>query len=950
MTVATDLQLSAGIKRAVLLKIHGFEPILFETQDDLTPAPSGWTRSVIACLEPPEESSMGFDFSTMCVAIDGLVFRVSHKDTDGADYFGKMFSPARWDRNPHARIADATDWHQQIDADATTIAMNDTTLLPSSGTGYIGQETISWSGKTGTTLTGVQKGLYPAAGDGAYQSGYYGSTYQRVNVNQKGRSLAVGTVPFTWMGRMVAAYITTWDARVGEWATDGSEELFYTGTISREITQEPDGKWRIETTSLVESLDRKICTTMAQVEMEETINLWGDFGRRFTIEERQETWSILVATGVIEVAKGSYTPASLAKAISDELADSGNWTTEPAQTSYGSQSRMKVSQSGKAVLQMRTGNTTTAGAQRNIFIYPWHQGYPCHALNALGFKWWTDTVVYSATPEMSSGLYGKDETASNEPLVLYHPLNRKCNGSRLYVDDVGPLIPDQGDGPTAQACVMIKDAILDVIGTTETKGGYLVRYSARDTTNNYLTLTTRPGWPEAPAGHLARKAADKPVEVDQVFVPWTKASVAGTHARRPFDVLLSTLVSTGTSGYNRFYIDGGPSYRNYDKLPPGWGLGIPADLIDLDSFDAADAHIGCDPLGDRYGYVIGPDTSWLELFQREAKLFGYGLTQRNGQLSLTNIYAPRLSSGDLTIGDATAANEFLWPENKQSVDTVINEYKCEVVYDYRTNKYAPAVFVTEADSAECLHIIKQQAIKHPGVWIGNKAAAAKALLESTLLRRFMRFSSPVVTDSLSGTHFRRVYPGQIVIYDTTRVMDPTGSGLYDTTCYATVLNLQWEFPAYVASIELLLHTRDFGFGNPWAPSALVDFDENTGDYDAGWNPTTRMLKLVSTQFGETGDMEDGSAFVAGFSVIVLGRTSPTSVFGPFELESGYDAHNNELAVPVTVNMAAWDNTLEYVVLFADHALASAAQLLVGTWQADATTELLSADGYAQRYG
>ena len=105
---------------------------------------------------------------------------------------------------------------------------------------------------------------------------------------------------------------------------------------------------------------------------------------------------------------------------------------------------------------------------------------------------------------------------------------------------------------------------------------------------------------------------EAPKEVRQVYIPRSVHSTGDIHG--PFRQLLYPLLSTGTQDYN---------HSKYDKCPLSLSVGIQSDLVDITSFEEADSNILSSPLGRRDLYVIDEAIPWMELAQRECKLFGY---------------------------------------------------------------------------------------------------------------------------------------------------------------------------------------------------------------------------------------------------------------------------------------------------------------------------------------
>ena len=939
MSVSADLQEAYGVHRRLFLRIDGYPYDLWQRGDEDPPdIAGGWSRDPLVCLHPPAQFSAGLDLSSMQVQVDAIQFELEDiEESVGVSRFGKLFASARWDANPHGRVKFGTAYNQYVDADAAIIPMEDSTTLPASGTAYIGQETFTYTGNTGVSLTGCTRGLYPCVGTN------WGYTYYRPPDKTKGTLMAVGTVPFSWMGRRIALYITTWDRTTGTWNAEAQAEVLWVGYIDEAIDLDSkEGVWKLSSANILELLKTKIPASQPTVQLR-GINLLGDEGRLVDITVYNSGTGAVInsTTGFALAVAGYYDNVSeLYVEVNKRL--NILWAT----MLWGLQMGAKKGLNGQGdVWAVNAG-----GGDQEIRMRPAAKlsSTSNHVLQALGYDGRSEL-----TWRINNGGAVTHKTASYH--VEYHPLHQKCNGGKLYTnrpEGGSELIADQGDNSTALAAVEIEDATLDQ--SQKREGSYFARYTgitAGATSGSaYLTLYYPDMFPVDLDSFVGAKAADNMVEVKQVYIP--KWDLDSTKAPRgPFELIgLIPLLSTGTSGYND---------ATYDVLPANFAVGMQVDLVDKQSFLDADATLKSRDLAQRVAYVINEGTSFLEIIKRECQLFGFTLRWARGQLSLARTILPATDSYDVILDESNNADPNEWPTEERSIDTVINRYTVKGIYDATSGKWGAPITLTDEDSRKGLNnLVKEISIEHPGIYQSDKTSLAKSLLEAELIGRPLRFPSTVIQRTLAPTLINRLYPGDVARFQSSRIMDPAGSGTRVTDTYALALNVQWDLTeknAYFGTATLMLLAQYSGYGSAWAPAALVDKSAANG----GLGVVANRLTLVALEWGTGTDPDDGAVFEETWEVYIIERapSDPTApdIYGPYACAKDYEADGAQLlTLPVgagaAITAAGWDATKEHVVVFADYDEVVAGQLTEATFQADTSSMLLGGADFAQRWG
>jgi hypothetical protein len=560
-----------------------------------------------------------------------------------------------------------------------------------------------------------------------------------------------------------------------------------------------------------------------------------------------------------------------------------------------------------------------------------------------------DTNVWNAS-------YG----ASEEPALIYHPLAPTHNNGYLYLPDpqgeplllVNNATGQETYGAGKVAFVRLPDAIPNAM-TDEKSHDVVVSYtaSAQDTVANVerQKLTLGLELEKAhPYGYWAVRndeSGEPSATINQVYVPvyqqlGTDGNYLGT-SRGPYEMLLFTLLSTGTPGYN---------HAVYDQLPAGWGLGIQAAFVDVQSFLDADYAVCGSDLSQRKAYVIDESVAWSELLAREAKLFGWGVVWRDGKLRCARILAPNVGSWTVELSDSTRATRDERHLLDISADTVVNQWS---ITTYRHGEEQKPITVTDADSVQGIGETKTIDVDHPGVsvGIGDRLALAESfkslILDSPSI---LRYPGATVEVGLAPTLAAKVWPGDVVLFTSSYFPDPLGTGTMSTSIYALVTRTSWDYRRWIGSAQLFLLTRAGGaVGRAWAPSALVNYGHDTDGYDF----VGQKVYLSPVWFGQsTTDDDDGMRFLSGYKVLLIDRCpsnqNAVTVAGPFTLQGDYS--NSGKYITLDTNWSTYNAVKEYIVAFDDWASCPANQRLHGVWQANVLTDLLSDGTKAPRWG
>ena len=134
----------------------------------------------------------------------------------------------------------------------------------------------------------------------------WGRTYALPPEGGKGFTQAVSTVPFSFIGRRVALYVTTWDHEAGAFRAESESQLLWTGRADDEISQDGrTGVWSLSCKSVLQEIDRKVPTEFPVSHLKD-INVQGPKGLSFAVYFHDKDGALRVYK-IVTFAPGHYT-------------------------------------------------------------------------------------------------------------------------------------------------------------------------------------------------------------------------------------------------------------------------------------------------------------------------------------------------------------------------------------------------------------------------------------------------------------------------------------------------------------------------------------------------------------------------------------------------------------------------------------------------------------------
>lgn len=928
MTIAADLASTRCPRRRYILRIDGIKDEFWQP-DDLVPTPTPSTgRTAKVCLRAPQGHSMNLNFEEMRVDLDQMTFEFDDiLDSDGTSYFGKLFAVAKWEAegSNHWRLKPSTSNTadgEYLGASNVTIPMMDITGITNTENAllYMGSEAIflgyTLSNATGSYLKSVQRGRYSCVNNGHAALSVWRPTTKSPDYQQ-----AVSDVPFSLYGRRVALYVVTYNESTGAYFSADGALLLWVGRISHLIRFTPSSrKWTISCENILKDLDKQIAVNMPKEQVKPQIRYYNDTSLYVKVYKNSSPDT--PTEGTFTPANCDTTPAASANS-SDDLATCFNYNFNQdlnINTAARDPRLILYREGGKYHLELRD-------ADHGELVV---SGYN-HCLAAAGFSVGLcgGTLVF-ATGDPDVPFRVDADMKPHHGYIALHPYHAS---NKLILDSTTPsLFRDQGDTPnSAAAYIAIDDAVVNEQGHI---GTVILKYTSIST--NQVTLSTTQPFPVPRNCHWAGRNLEEDTVndagADEIFSPvarqvWAPQqsfeplnSLGQIYTCNPFELLLLPLLSSGSQYYND---------STYDRLPAQLAVGFDSTLVDITSFISADCK-GAEFLADRNNYLIEEPVAFSELLKRECLLFGYAAVWRNGKLTLVDVKKTKGWSGALTLTDDNRARPGEMPEVEQGTDGVINQYKLRIHYSRAKEDYLTTVVVEDADSKAQLGITAEVEIDHPGIYYRGTDGEFQAQATKFLSRRFWRFPNMRCSVSLAPYLLNRIYAGDIVRFRSSYVMDPCGSGVLSTDCWAMVLSVQWD-KAGPGSADLMLFPNSAtGTRNDyWAPSAIVDATPS-------WDSNAKTL-LLGLGFLEGYDPQDGTAFKAGDKVMVAERcpADPMNAqcWGPLTLAANYA--DWRLTFSALDDLPGYVNTREYVVFYSNYSAMNATndQLSRGIWAA-----------------
>lgn len=354
------------------------------------------------------------------------------------------------------------------------------------------------------------------------------------------------------------------------------------------------------------------------------------------------------------------------------------------------------------------------------------------------------------------------------------------------------------------------------------------------------------------------------------------------------DVFLRLLLSTGTQNYN---------HATYDKNGYGMGLGIPASLVDINSFELMGT--------EQYQLLITKPSPVLTYLESALAFRGLYLILKSGKFTLRQ---PRFDGQNISAAwNLTEANKAK-PDEKTRItyaaDGIIN--RIEARYNQRVGgEWRRSITVEDLVSITDFGQRRTVQLDGHGIMREEDAEAWKNVA-ATALAYFSR--EIAIIERSYDLSLSAMVPGDTVLIDDNYLVDPRAGtrGVTDYPGWVLEATFNWstiEGACRIACLPDLDYTRI----GAWAPAARVDETATNGGYVVA----TKTLTLKANAYSVSGGTTDTARF-AGGDLITVREVSATAGLSWNDTVEDLPAANQ---ITVTDGLAGWDSTKQYIVEF-----------------------------------
>lgn len=834
--------------------------------------PKGFSQSIdiIGGIESP--SNLDIEFEEFYNNVGTVAYQTE-------PLWGSLFASSRaiYDISTNYPVTELTS--TLTHAATVSMAVKSTAAFPTSGQLCIGNETITYTGKTATTFTTLSRGLHPAAtGDEARKR----HRTQGADTATLDANPIVATVPFTWYNRRVALYLFHRD-QDGTWGTEAESLLLYKGRItSRGWTGQ---HWKLSTRSIVGDLERTVFrlsnTPRSTVGYYVTADTVGAFGST-KVTMIDSGGAILSADSYSFAVSGFFASAfDIGASIINGNFDAAPGDKLPRVSFYLTDGGMEVFYTGPGA---GSGVVEPATALGFVFLRDANgnriQSFTPYALNVVG-------AIVDHTYNLSVQQDGGYVVRRNVTETL-----RLNSNTGWYAN--------QGDWPLAAQSF--------AFGETATEGGYglfvipsIIGGNPSQVQMRFLGYTPKAMF-YAEDLWVGKTGA---AEFRQVFYPYLGDGLGAA--------LLRMMVSTGESAI----------HGAYDVLVDGIGAGIDDNDIDLTSFTRLDEAFP--ELGAHRFLAIAKPTPLKEVLDYELKLLGYMIVMVDGKITLRPVPTFGYRSGTqsvLTLDESNQDKETDRPTYHESADGIYNTITLKYGWDEANEEFvASPITIVDIQSQDLFGKSRDLTIEHHSL---RKEIGVESYIQHIIARmQAFRFPYPRVERTISRDLWARLDIGDRVRFTDRSMPSPYAATYGVTNVMGFVERLSYNYENRNGRVTLRLFPSNREA--PFAPSAEVTA------YDAG----TFVLTVAATTFGGDGASgNDALLFDVGDQVRISERNPANVATADAWTREVASRTSTTIGLTTALSAPAFDATKEYFVTFARYDLSIAAQLLEASFQAD----------------
>ncbi|MEK7180386.1 MAG: hypothetical protein AAB706_02835 [Patescibacteria group bacterium] len=551
---------------------------------------------------------------------DSLDFRIV--DTTSDTLVGTVCRESHSTANKTWLTADLTN-------SATSASVQSTAGFGSTGTLYIGNESIPYTGKTATTFTGLTRGymsLFATNGGARFSDQHYLST--------DGAAFApeVWDQPRTWYNRRCALYLHYIDPDTGKPCTKANAQLVWVGRLKGAPKDNGDGSVTFTAWSIREQLNRTLMDEQFTADLTS-----GHYVLATRTKMRlRSTKSVSSPVSFAEKhpAAVQLFSASAYHSYDEYLTEideaiSAAITAGDIHGASGGAAMMPVGPDGSYLASIGfsvTSATDTYTFQVGLDPLVWELlGWPFHHAAS------SDGLVYRSMERISSPATRYRLEAPEAPLAYQFRVqpndvigidSATIHGQWNDQLAMPPGLSTDPVGGTANGFIQIGG--LGVFAVTKSGNTFRV---VKEVTDELAAL----GQAASDVGGAVMRGArvGSPVSLKQIWIEYGQVG----------ELMLKLACSTGTSSYN---------HAGYDTHPRSFGAAIPYSLIDTWGW-----------------YFLGAATHWLVLtkprplleeLESALRVRGAYLVWRAGKLTIRRLAEPAAGEADWALTESNKAN------------------------------------------------------------------------------------------------------------------------------------------------------------------------------------------------------------------------------------------------------------------------------------------------------
>lgn len=899
-------------------------------------------------------------------------------DTDHTDVFGIYLNKRT--------SGDHTTLRETADRNDSTLTVSNAGDFASSGTAYIGTESIAYTGTTSTTFTGVTRGQFAAFGcDSTGSGGRRFARHHRVSsdINTTLSNPVVSEVPRNWVGKHVSVYLHTWDEATEQLNTKANAQLIYAGRLVG-IADDPDSMATILDVEHIAAEFKQSVIGKDLYSADLAMGIYLVPGRKFQYSDtvfaspatggNADDLDVVAsgASGAYEVNAGYYEGGELAGILSRWLAQAKTDGDIAGAVSVGYAISSNVGIRSKIYFMFSHASThstsfglTMPGEVAAFFGFTSGEGSELgQSFNAS--KPGTTNVrgIYEGTSVPFSTMIMKPFVARIGQEFASYALVYELENERGAFIDQFDLLPASIRGPCASAgstnghygLFLVDEKIL-MVGLYDYDSG--PPYSATLTDCWVAPFQLVADNSTDALGYIGRR-------VDEPPGPLTLRQVLLLEG--PFkDVINKIVYSTGASGYN---------HSTYDVLSSGIGVGLPGSLLgpewerSLANLPGADSPI-C--------VAIDEPTKFADLFRDDFRLRRAFVRWHDQGFEFATWHTPLVMLAEHDLTEDNKAAPAGQQENHRIASVETDEWYYPVVKVDYARDFGSSRNATYLKSIQ----LEDQSGSDGGGGTGrsltlkmrntfaqreNAGAAVEELIKEYLAGLPM-FSRPArkITRTIDLRYYETIAVGDIVTIDDSFMRDPLTGARGGPARAGIVTRISYDLGGPTpdgkvrdtyGDVEIFfLDTHRSGL---YSPCAEIHNLVNHGGFSAGYKHSTAQIWVRRNEYanGAAVDTRRGPVTYTTYrdtswfevdDVIQIVECDPSDTTSPTSWNRTISAIDGDvITLSSQLTMPSWDATKRYRVFSQTYDVATTAQKDF-VFQADSADEMIDDTEIAYQY-